>query len=116
MPLPARQLTSPDWAGASDSSDRLHAALVAATVRLRIKDSSGQSSGSGTIIDARRGEALILTCGHLFRDSQGKGPIEVDLSGPGGPERLPGRLIHYDLQRDLALVAIATPRPVTRIL
>ena len=37
------------------------------------------SLGTGTVIDCRQGEALILTCGHIFRDSAGKGRIEVDL-------------------------------------
>ena len=67
------------------------ARLVAASVRLRVEDPDGHSCGSGTIIDARGGEALILTCGHIFRDSQGKGRIEVDLFGPSGPQRVPGR-------------------------
>ena len=60
--------------------------LMAASVRLKIDDAQGHSFGSGTIIDARDGEALILTCGHVFRDSKGKGPITVDLFGPGAPQ------------------------------
>jgi thiol-disulfide isomerase/thioredoxin len=86
--------------------------LIAVTVRLRIRDANGNSCGSGTIIDARDGEALILTCGHLFRDSQGKGPIEVDLFGPIPASKLPGQLIAYDLENDVALVAIPLPGPV----
>jgi S1-C subfamily serine protease len=113
LPLPTRQLTGLDGAGVSEESEKLQARLVAASVRLRIKDAQGQSCGSGTIIDARKGEALILTCGHLFRDSQGKGPIEVDVFGPAPAERLPGQLIHYDLERDLGLVSIKLPGPVT---
>ncbi len=69
------------------------ATLIAQSVRLRVEDPDGRSCGSGTIIDARQGEALILTCGHIFRDSKGKGPIEVDLFGPGGVQRVPGKLI-----------------------
>ena len=78
-------------AGVSD------AALLAASVRLRVEDPGGHSCGSGTIIDARGGKALILTCGHIFRDSQGKGPIEVDLFGPNGRSRSAGELMSYDL-------------------
>jgi hypothetical protein len=81
-------------------------------VRLRIEDPDGRSCGSGTIIDAREGEALVLTCGHIFRDSQGKGRIEVDLFGPQPLARVPGRLVSYDLQRDVALVSIRTTVPV----
>ncbi|MCD4727624.1 MAG: trypsin-like peptidase domain-containing protein [Pirellulales bacterium] len=94
----------------NESSD---AALIAASVRLRIEDADGHSCGSGTIVDARDGEALVLTCGHIFRDSKGKGRIDVDLFGPGGPRQVQGRLISYDLTRDVGLVAIRPQGPVT---
>jgi thiol-disulfide isomerase/thioredoxin len=60
--------------------------LLAATVRLQVEDANGRSFGTGTIIDARSGEALVITCGHLFRQSQGKGPVTVELFelGPQG--------------------------------
>jgi len=90
----------------------LDAALIAASVRLRVEDPQGHSCGSGTLIDARQSEALILTCGHIFRDSKGQGRIEVDLFGPRGAEQAAGKLISYDLQRDVALVSIRTPGPV----
>ena len=88
----------------------LDAKLIAASVRLRIEDPNGNSCGSGTIIDARGGDALILTCGHIFRDSQGKGKIDVDLFGPYAGQRVIGQLISYDLKRDVGLVFIS-PRP-----
>jgi thiol-disulfide isomerase/thioredoxin len=87
-------------------------ALVAASVRLRVEDPDGHSCGSGTIIDARGNQALVLTCAHIFRDSKGKGRIEVDLFGPNGGQRVTGTLSHYDLTRDVGLVIIATPGPV----
>ena len=82
--------------------------MLAATARLRVEDGDGVSWGTGTVIDCRQGEALILTCGHIFRDSQGKGRIEVDFFGPGGPRGLAGQVISWDLKRDLALVSIFT--------
>ena len=85
--------------------------MIAATVRLRIEDAKGNSCGTGTIIDARQGWALILTCGHIFRDSQGKGRIEVDLFG-GGPRRVEGELVSYDMDRDVGLLKIRVPGPV----
>ena len=85
------------------------AALISATVRLRVKDRNGTSCGSGTIIDARGGLALILTCGHIFRESQGKGPITVDLFGPSGPQQVPGTYFSHDLDRDIGLVVITAP-------
>ena len=99
------------------------ATLIAASVRLRVEDANGHSCGSGTIVDARDGQALILTCGHIFRDSKGQGKIEVDLFGPGGQQRVPGRLISYTVppltqqttdanSRDVGLVAIRVSSPV----
>ena len=86
--------------------------LTAVTVRIRIADETGRSTGSGTIIDARGGEALILTCGHLFRESQGKAPIRVDLFGPQPVRGLPAELLHYDDRLDLGLITIRPPLPV----
>ena len=109
QPVPTALHTPATAPQASAVSD---AALLAASVRLRIEDSTGHSCGSGTIIDARGGKALILTCGHIFRDSQGKGPIEVDLFGQGGPLRVKGTFDSYDLNRDIGLVVIDAPGPV----
>ncbi len=91
---------------------RFEADLIAFTVRLRIEDAGGNSCGSGTIVDMRGDEALVLTCGHLFRDSQGKGRIEVDFFGPSAAERIPGELVHFDLEKDLALLKIRVHGPV----
>jgi thiol-disulfide isomerase/thioredoxin len=86
--------------------------LLAATARLRVNDPVGHSFGTGTIIDAGEGEALIVTCAHIFRDSRGKGQIAVDLFCASGPRGLPGKLIGYDMERDVALVAIRPGVPV----
>lgn len=86
--------------------------LINVSVRLRISDPQGFSNGSGTVIDARQGEALVLTCGHIFRDSQGQGEITVDFCRPGGPQKLPGRVVSYDLKSDVALVSIRPGQPV----
>jgi thiol-disulfide isomerase/thioredoxin len=89
------------------------ATLLAASVRLRVEDPNGHSCGSGTIIDARAGgEALVLTCGHLFRDSKGTGKIEVDVFGPAPASRLRGRMVAYDLDRDIGLIAFQPLGPV----
>lgn len=95
------------------SQQSFDSALLAASVRLRIDDGGSHSVGSGTIIDARSGEALVLTCGHIFRDSAGKGPIAIDLFGPGAPQGLPGHLISYDLASDVGLVRFRPTAPVT---
>jgi thiol-disulfide isomerase/thioredoxin len=92
--------------------------LMTATVRIRVEDPQGRSSGTGTIIDSRSGEALILTCGHLFRESKGKGQMTVELFdvGPNGAQasgQFPGTLISYNLERDVAFVSIKPNRQVS---
>jgi len=109
-PISAPPANQPARSGGPVSPD---STLMAASVRLRIEDAHGHSCGSGTIIDARNGEALILTCGHIFRESKGKGRIEVDLFGSGTPQRVPGKLVSYDPYRDVGLVSIRTSGPVT---
>jgi len=86
-----------------------------ASVRLKIEDDRGSSYGSGTIIDVHEDEALVLTCGHIFRDSQGRGRIAVDLFVPGAKSPVPGRLEGYDLDRDVALVSIRPGVKVTPV-
>src|SRR4051812_3492949 len=94
------------------------AKLIAATVRLTVDDPQGRSSGTGTIIDTRSGEALVFTCGHLFRETQGKAPIKADLFELGAEGvrvvgHATGTVISYDLARDVALVSIRPDRTVT---
>ncbi len=112
---PAAPASAVAPASTDEGDKRFDAQLIAATVRLRIEDADGRSCGTGTIIDARQGEALILTCGHIFRESEGKGRIEVDLFGAVPGQKIPARLITYDLKRDVGLVAIKTPGPVTAV-
>ncbi len=111
------------------TANPVDATLINSTVRLRIQDGTGHSWGTGTLIDARGGEALIITCGHIFRDSAGQGPVHVELfrMTPAGPkvfEQLAGQVIHYDLDRDIGLVSVkptqeicvaTVARPGTRI-
>ena len=101
----AVSLAAPSSPPANSSLERK---LLAATARLRVEDSGSVSRGTGTVIDCREGEALILTCGHIFRDSAGKGRVEVDLFAAGGPRGVAGQVVSWDLKRDLALVSIFT--------
>ncbi len=95
-----------------DSATALQERLLRATARLRVEDQQGASWGTGTVVDCRQGEALILTCGHIFRDSQGRGRIEVDLFGVPGARGIAGQIVAYDLTRDLALVSVFTDQPL----
>ena len=88
----------------------------AATVRLRVHDGNGHGVGTGTIIDTHGDEALVLTCGHLFRETQGKGKVEVDLFIAGDTKTVPGHVLDYDAdKRDIAVVAIKPGFPVDPI-
>lgn len=99
--------------GQSPEASRPASPLDAA-VRLHVNDLDGRGAGvgSGTIIDthyneeAKAEEALIITCGHLFRDSQGKGKITVDLFVGGQVRTVEGQLLDFDDKRDIALVTI----------
>jgi S1-C subfamily serine protease len=100
------------------SLDAQAAAILNASVRLRVEDAKGHAYGTGTIIDARQGEALVITCGHLFRENKGQGPVSVEMfeATPAGlrtVDKVPGQVISYDLERDVALVAIRPGREVT---
>ncbi|MEM7315503.1 MAG: trypsin-like peptidase domain-containing protein [Planctomycetota bacterium] len=85
---------------------------MAATVRIRIKDSTGVSLGSGTIVDIHDDEALVLTCGHIFQSSNGKGEILCDLFAPHAQPNIRGKLIGYNVKRDIGLISI---RPGVRV-
>lgn len=89
--------------------------VMAATVRLRVDDSRGRSYGTGTIIDVHQDEALVVTCGHIFRESQGKGQITVDLFHRQAASPVRGTLVSYDLARDVGLVSIRPGAPVTPV-
>ena len=89
--------------GKADAVERARAA----TVRLRVHDGKGYGAGTGTIIDIQGEEGLVLTCGHLFRETKGEGKIEVDLFVAGQVQTVLGQLLDYDADdRDIALVVI----------
>ena len=97
----------------------LPTSLMASSVKLRVDGNNGYDWGTGTIIDTRKGpegqEALILTCGHIFRESKGQGNIEVHLFGENSVIRVLGTCLYYDLEIDLAFVVIAPPCPVRAV-
>jgi S1-C subfamily serine protease len=77
-----------------------------ATVRIKVEDATAYGVGTGTIIDTHDGEALVVTCGHLFRESKGKGKVTADVYTSGAPQTVDGQVIGYDLDRDIALISI----------
>lgn len=87
-------------------------AAMAASVRLRVEDATGHSFGTGTVIDVHDREALVLTCGHIFRESQGKGVINIDRFDRPSASAVQGSLISYDLELDVALVSMPLQYPI----
>ncbi len=108
-PAPAERMTAPQ-------SDFVQQLALRATVRLRVVDATGQSHGTGTIIDTHGDEALILTCGHIFRESNGRGEILVEMFVPGTKGPIPGHLLSYESEkRDFGLVSFRPDVPVTPV-
>jgi S1-C subfamily serine protease len=85
---------------------------LAATVRIKVVDDTGQSFGTGTIIDSHDGEVLILTCGHIFRNTGEHATVLCDLFTKNAPQGIPGKLISHDLRRDIGLVSFRPGVPV----
>ena len=77
-----------------------------ATVRIRVEEPRHESVGTGTIIDSHNGEALVLTCGHLFRENQGKTKIVVETFLGGQIQSYPATLIDFQAKdMDIGLIA-----------
>ena len=80
---------------------------LAATVRLQVKDEEGTSYATGTVVHSHDGESLVLTCGHVFRDSAGRGEIIAEFGFGDETTQVSGELLDYDANaNDIALVAI----------
>lgn len=84
-----------------------------ATVRIRVSESRQEGVGTGTIIDSYDGEALVLTCGHLFRDSQGQASIVIETFVGGQVQTYQGTLI--DFQADEMDIGLVSFRPTTDV-
>ena len=95
---------------------------ASATVRIRIDDPRFESVGTGTIIDSYQGEALVLTCGHLFRDLPPNARITVEMF-PGVNERALGREEKFEAQvidfqaseLDIGLISFHPGREAARV-
>lgn len=102
-------------AGSESFAPEQVARYMAASVRLKVIDDRGHGWATGTIIAGTGAHTLVVTCGHVFRESQGQGRIEVDVFGQESKRGLPGRLLGYDVERDVALVAVEIPGGYTAV-
>jgi S1-C subfamily serine protease len=95
------------------SSNTRYVDPAEATVRIRVDEPSHEAVGTGTIIDTFQGEALVLTCGHLFRDTQGRTPIIVETFINGVPRQHQATLIDFRADTaDIGLVSFRTDQEV----
>jgi len=87
-----------------------------ATVRIRVAAGEGYRCGSGTIVDCRQGEALILTSSRLFAPQETPGRVDVDLFDQGAQSQpVEGRLLCRDDARGVAMVGIRVDRQLTAV-
>lgn len=84
--------------------------IMEASVRVRIRERGGMAYGSGTIIHSRPGEAIVLTCGHIFRDAGRNPKTTVDVFSEEGRESFPAELISFDAEADVGLLRFSTDR------
>ncbi len=107
---------SPLIGGSSSSNLLAPERLLASTVRIRVQ-TSFCDYGTGTIIDSRNDSALILTCGHLFREyaKEHGGKIEVDMFGESPLQNVEAKYICHDEESDLGLICIKISHPVAVI-
>lgn len=85
---------------------------LSSTVRIHVEEPQAFAVGTGTVIDQEGGSILILTCGHLFRESGQNARIKIDAGFPDQPVTgLDARVLFYDSEtHDVALVVAHTER------
>lgn len=85
----------------------------AATVRIRVDEENSTAYGTGTVIDVHGDEALVLTCGHLFREMKLHSQLTIDLfAGRSQPMNIPAQLIDFRADAgdvDIGLVSFKLP-------
>ncbi len=117
-PVPSQLTSSVSPSPASATSDNLQAAERAqmATVRIRIDEPSSLSFGTGTIINVHGQQALVLTCGHLFRDVTPGAKVSVDLYVNGQPMNLPAQVVSFNAKEyDVGLIEFRSPVPISPV-
>jgi S1-C subfamily serine protease len=90
----------------------------AATVRIRVDEPQHEAVGTGTIVDSFQGEALVITCGHLFRDMSPNARVTVEMFVDGRTEAFDAHVIDFQTDEvDIGLVAFQPKRavPVVRL-
>ena len=113
-------LRGQDPASTEDLTSNAMKKSLAATVRIRVAGMSTeekkkgeylQDVGTGTIVHSATGEAIILTCAHLFQNIDVKDAVvEVDVFEDGKSVTYPAKLVGGDNDADLALLRIRSSK------
>ena len=115
----ARDFRSPTMhQGTTQPTNAAESRAMAATVKIQVEDPEGISYATGTVIHTHQNESLVMTCGHVFRDSEGTGVIQAHYGFDQPSQKSgPGELIFYDADaRDIALIVIKTAgRPLPAV-
>lgn len=88
------------------------------SVRIEVYEANSLATGSGTLIDQRpfdanSYDALVLTCGHLFREAGPQSQVTVEIGFPNQTQKYPAMVLSFDSERhDIALLAVRVDRPV----
>ena len=120
QPMVVQQLPAMQQSSATHqalSAEQAIARAAAATVRIRVDEANTTAYGTGTIVDVRGQEALILTCGHLFRDMQPNSQLTIDLfPGTAQEVNLPSELVDFKAEdEDIGLISFRLPIAVEPI-
>ena len=96
--------------GTSTPANDFEERALDATVKIKVEDDEGISYATGTVVHSHGNESLVVTCGHVFRESQGKGEISGEYGFSNGvTKNAAGELIFYDADaRDIALLVLKT--------
>jgi thiol-disulfide isomerase/thioredoxin/S1-C subfamily serine protease len=91
--------------------DQAIARAADATVRIKVEESNTTAYGTGTIIDVHGSEALVLTCGHLFRDMKPGSQLSVELfAGTQREMSVFAQLIDFKAEEeDIGLLSFQLP-------
>ncbi len=87
-----------------------------ATVRIKVHYPLSESVGTGTIIEVIGDQAVVLTCGHLFREKESRHPVTVELFRNDKVVKVPASVIDFRNDKvDLGLVRFRQPAKLRRI-
>lgn len=113
MPAQPPSQPSPSRNAAPIDLQKAIARAEAATVRIRVDEENSTAYGTGTVIDVHGDEALVLTCGHLFREMKPHSQLTIDLfPARAQPVNVPAQLIDFRADAgdvDIGLISFKLP-------